>query len=795
MDFNVILNNLENASNEDKEHIILYVCNEICKILYKPEYNSEDKRIIQEYLTSGMYKKSITEGIKNTEIRKLMIDIKNQYVHRVNKDFPELQKLYTNDKILLIMLEAYENVLLDKNEIKNMDINTHEQILSDFLLNVYVCGIEDTFKFVDLYRERVSIEQFKNSSVLNTLAFGLFRANRAPDSQIKEEKLNNFYNFAQEYIADIIKENGDIDFTNNVFLREFLPEQSEKLKGFWALNDIDKSTLLDPTENLNHINAYISDLLKKAFETPNYKFTPEERVVLINYFSSNLEFFMNSIKKYPKLEQTHIDRIFEYLYKIEIHSLDDHEETIFLMDIFEEDLISNYESLSRTANRNCSDSQVLVLWKANCDSKVINKYIRSMRIDGLDPYKTKVMEAYAEDFIENIAKKKDEDLNTFDFKLIKKYFNNITKRNDFNIFNEQYICDILQLIYTGRLPDDMTIELGEILEKRCHISKIDVEYERQYISEFINDPENQVVTDENKMDEFVKHLGNLKLTNYRISSQAILDFVLKQPFFKDSAISNNPDKYRGLIERCLEDLGRNDLPAKINQDRYVYFIRDSFSRNPNTIGTNYYSSRIYIKRSIVDDFINHDSYEVLETIFHENEHALQDYEEKNSTYNNYYKYLMTKEGIIRTYNPEFYRTNYKFMFIEIYARIAEVTKMVQFLKRIEPIDTMQLVLNDLKNTILMDINDKMTEEFQNLQSGKFKRKSEQNTELFKVEDLFDEIILQYPVYISIYPKLKAEYNEDGTLKRIGQILSDIDSKDTIDERLFYLKILQKRKLF
>ena len=135
------------------------------------------------------------------------------------------------------------------------------------------------------------------------------------------------------------------------------------------------------------------------------------------------------------------------------------------------------------------------------------------------------------------------------------------------------------------------------------------------------------------------------------------------------------------------------------------------------------------------------------------------------------------------------------MFIEIYARIAEVTKMVQFLKRIEPIDTMQLVLNDLKNTILMDINDKMTEEFQNLQSGKFKRKSEQNTELFKVEDLFDEIILQYPVYISIYPKLKAEYNEDGTLKRIGQILSDIDSKDTIDERLFYLKILQKRKLF
>ena len=85
----------------------------------------------------------------------------------------------------------------------------------------------------------------------------------------------------------------------------------------------------------------------------------------------------------------------------------------------------------------------------------------------------------------------------------------------------------------------MTIELREILEKRCHISKIDVEYERQYISEFINDPENQVVTDENKMDEFVKHLGNLKLTNYRISSQAIIDFVLKQPFFKDSAISNN----------------------------------------------------------------------------------------------------------------------------------------------------------------------------------------------------------------------------------------------------------------
>ncbi len=816
MDFEFIISSLENETTEQKENLIFDVCNSLLNILYKKEYSSEDKKIIQEFVTSGMYEKSIKEGIKNSRIRNILKNIDFYYGNELKQKSPEFNDFYTKENMFKIMEEVYSEILSDNNKVQNLDIDTHARVLEYFISCIVECGLGNTFDLVNLYKKRISLDEFKKSSVFNAISLGLRITNIEGDSDYKREKLKNYYNFAQIYIFDCRAADIDIDFENDKFLREFSNEQIYSLKGFATLVDIDKYKSSDLTEMFNQVNAHVSNLLKRAFETLDYKLNLEDKYALNNYFSSSFKFFKNSIKKYQNLDKIYVDEIFEYLYKIERYSLNYDGDTRFIKDIYDKDLIYDYKSLSKMAIKNSNYSQILVLWKANIDSTVIERYLESLKNAGENPYKSEVMKRYVEELIENIAVKKAFNyLDGFDFNLIKEYLDNITKRDDFNIFDEQYVCDILQLIYTNRFPYNMETELKQILEKRCHISKINIDLEKEYLLKFINNPQNQVVTDEDKMEDFVKHLGNLKLANYRILNQSLIDFVLKQSIIKNSAISNNPEKYKGLIERCLEDLGRNDLAAKINQKNYVYFIRDFISKDLDTVGKNYYKSRIYLKQSLVNDLLYHGSYEALETIFHENKHSLQDYDIDHSDYTNYYKYLMTKEKIIRDCDPEFYDMNYELMFTEIDARISEVTKMIDFLKRIEPIDTMQLVINDLKNIVLSKANKRIANEYQNLQKGKLKRKTQKSDELFRVEDLFDEIILKHHSYIHNYPKLKIEYNEDGTLKRINQILADIDSifdtdmfalfyddttakkisNDYMDVGLFYVKMLKNGNCF
>ena len=402
------------------------------------------------------------------------------------------------------------------------------------------------------------------------------------------------------------------------------------------------------------------------------------------------------------------------------------------------------------------------------------------------------METYIEEFVENTLREDNESKSNFE--LLKKYFDGITKRDDFNIFDEQYISDIIQLMYSHRFSDSRIKELQDILERNCHISQIDVEAELNALSSFIDDNQSQVITDESKMDEFIKHLGRVKLAKSRILQQSLIDFVIKQTLFADSAISKNPEKYQGLVERCIEDLGRNDLQGKISQDKYIYLIRDSFA-GKSTSGKCISNRVIFIKKDIVTEFVREKTILVLGTIFHENSHARQNNDIYSSNYNGYYKYLMAKEEILRDVYPDFYRMNYENMFIEAEARMLSYFKIMQLLNRMASKDNGKTYFREIEKWNISTYRVALKIEHENLKDSRYKTVSPQSEKPARVEDIFDEIILKNPKYLKMYPKLMMEYNPDGTVKRIGDILPSIDSDETLRDRALYLKILMNGNCF
>lgn len=566
--------------------------------------------------------------------------------------------------------------------------------------------------------------------------------------------------------------------------------EEEKLMGYLFLLN---NSSTDSIEELNYINAYISELLKIKFDvSTNAILTLEDKGILENYFKN---FYQKSLENYSELNLGYINKVLDYMVKFANYGLFYEEDNVFVLELYGHRLINDLKFLLQKEDVEKEFILTLLIKCTTNQIDLVEQYLKSKEEIGEDIYKSKIMQTYIEEFIMHTAYGYIEEQRNFEF--FKKYIDEITKRPDFNIFNEQNVIDTLQLIYSHRISDERAKEIQDILEKNLHISQIDAKAEQDELIQIINSTQNKVITDEDKMDEFAKHLSNLKLANYRILNQSLIDFVLMQCAFKDSAISKNPEKYKGLIEGCLKELGRNDLPAKINPNNYVYFIRDTFSRG-NLFGKYIIDFNIiYLRQSIVNNLLYKKSNpcEAIETIYHENTHASQTYDIENSTYNDYYRYLMTKEQIIEKYNPMFYSTNYEMMFKEIDARISESRKMFKALKRVGLIDTTQLSVNDLGNPILSPFYEPLINEYKNLRSGKLKKLSYKSDETFKVEDLFDSIILEHPEFIESYPKLKAEYNEDGTLKRIDQILPDIDLAKEAGSRQFYLKMLRNGNCF
>lgn len=301
---------------------------------------------------------------------------------------------------------------------------------------------------------------------------------------------------------------------------------------------------------------------------------------------------------------------------------------------------------------------------------------------------------------------------------------------------------------------------------------VDYEKENEYIDSFIE--KNSIVTNEEEFNEFLNHLQLLKLKDENFClPQKYVDYIIQQTLETESVISRNHDYYSHLVECVLQDLGKNDL-LKSTGERYEYHIADyvgsSVLKDGNASGyCQNEKSYIKISRNDVKRFIEQKNLDVLDTIFHENMHAEQYYDFENPNMDDYNRYIMQKEEILREYYADFYKENYKLTFIEIEAREKSAEKLARYIDSLNLSEQASLrFLDAVGEEISAECARVVKREKSRYDEGKVKKISGKNQ---NVVEAFDNIIKQNPNYLEKYYQLGMEYHEDGRKRTLQEILN------------------------
>ncbi len=360
--------------------------------------------------------------------------------------------------------------------------------------------------------------------------------------------------------------------------------------------------------------------------------------------------------------------------------------------------------------------------------------------------------------------------------IIYKYVSTAVSKPDFNLFKEQGVSDLLQLVSTKNLPIGENIKnlVQEGINQNPRYS-MSLEESEKYVNDFINVVGKESI-DSSKEAGFDKFL--VALTKMRIASpesllpQNATDFLLEQMLRKDSIINIMSDKYSGVKERTLENLGKLDNKNQNGNSplSYMYLVRDYIYSD--TVLGNHEKNIISIKRENVDRLADGD-FHVINTIFHENTHMAQSLREDKIP-RTFKEYMMIKEEIIRKKIPKYYNNNYILYYKEIDARENAAKKTADYISRMIPEDSTLDFAENLHNSVVEMICDKFKEEqakysLESQREGKLydeglNQKVDSNGKKRKISEIFDQSVSSNDIYINFfkrYPGLMLEYNSDG----------------------------------
>lgn len=374
--------------------------------------------------------------------------------------------------------------------------------------------------------------------------------------------------------------------------------------------------------------------------------------------------------------------------------------------------------------------------------------------------------------------------------MIYKYISTAVSKTDFNLFKEQGVSDLLQLAATKHIPIEMSIKnlVQEGIRKNPSYS-MSLEEAEKYVNSFI-DTIGKKSIDSSKEVEFDKFL--VALTKMRIASPESLlpknatDFLLEQSFKKDSIINIMDEKYNGVKERTLENLGKLDNKSQNGNKplSYIYIVRD-YIDDDRTLGV-HGEKCISIKRENINKLANGNC-DVINTIFHENTHMAQALK-INSIPQTFKDYMMIKEEIIRMKMPEYYRQNYKLYYKEIDARENAAKKTAEYISKMIPEDSTVDFAENLYNDVIEMICDKFKEKQEKYsleaqKEGKLYedglQKIDSDGEKKKISEIFDRKVSSSEIsrnFLKMYPGLELEYKSDGTKRTLSEQLMFANSK-------------------
>ena len=292
-------------------------------------------------------------------------------------------------------------------------------------------------------------------------------------------------------------------------------------------------------------------------------------------------------------------------------------------------------------------------------------------------------------------------------------------------------------------------------------------------------------------EEFVafKELISLYRANNGSFEEKHIDCLIKQ--YVNAKDLSKEDQ--NLIFRALEDKSTYFYKENgLNYNISVRNFKDSKDSGVLHLGSHCYSTKSVIINKLIR---NNNILGLIETVFHENQHALQNKEMRNPNNTNFLIYDMCKMYVMRKLiGSQFQEKNYSNSELEIDARIAANVKTAEYMQKIgintkDIVDSLQESLCSPEQMLnAKSIDTKLMQfVFQRAKSLKIdlmmlknREKNMNDNDVIESSRLFQRTIKNFPEILESIPSLKMEFfkkiDENGKefVVRKGniQILSD-----------------------
>lgn len=506
--------------------------------------------------------------------------------------------------------------------------------------------------------------------------------------------------------------------------------------------------------------------------------------------------FKYLLESFPKRKQDIIKELIEVMENIPMTESDDDDllETIF--HDFESSLQEMYygkhylfdEIINNTEKYSISDS----------DARILLKYIsgvdfKSKQYNGIFKDLSFVS---TEDIMSIIFKMDDDSKFKFISSLYNEYLFSYMPYNDSRyIIYRDMVSDFINCLSPNQIEELFASEKYKTFKYKtnyfCQIARKNPEkynniakmlknrsnkIELPDMSDIDKRIENGDIFTLDEMNDFYKKIDLIRQKN-GIIPEKYCDFAIRNIFLSEHCKkeSDNVLSEINFLSFCLIDKAFYILKHEGIDDviTYVDFIdkgaiHGKYNDNDKTIFLSIF----------VIELLQQGKYNtIIQTLFHEIQHAIQWNNIKNNNLNNFNEYIMLKEILIKKYNiteygdNEFYTENYESITSEVDARIAGRYKMYNYLKSLG-IPSNKILDGSGKN-YNGDVYKFLTDEATDL----YKPKKEFiiNDNQKSMDSIFDKLIKENgPKVISENPILKYEYDDDGSRKCSMEILQEYE---------------------
>lgn len=345
-------------------------------------------------------------------------------------------------------------------------------------------------------------------------------------------------------------------------------------------------------------------------------------------------------------------------------------------------------------------------------------------------------------------------------KKFKCYAEYVLENDKYAITNNDFVSHLYQALKTNKL-ELSGFSKEQILEIE-NVFKVVEKEEMPDMAKYDKYVKNLSDMSDSEFDDFIGDLKKIKNQQLRMPEE-YCDYLIKQKLNSNSYLNRNIDEFFPIFKRAFED--KTYYVLKENNMEKDYFINVSNSKDKSVYGEQDRNGIINFQEEEVKN-LSEKNLHMINTMFHECRHAVQFMHlEKHYPYNAK-EYTMIKEEIIREKNQDFYKKNYKFMFVEIDARIAGAKGQYKYLKKLGFSE---------KEIIEMD-NDGFLECYKAKQIEELKKYDlNEHTKSFEgsnrfVNEIFSEILKDNLYILKEYPVLLLEFKNNGERKPRTEIL-------------------------